>query len=527
MIDLKYAPFVVTENSEKADSYKEIPHHIDILINKIHNELTKGKESTLKKILKYCKRYPKIPQFRNYLSVWYKIRGNTTQEYASNKKTVEIFPDYLYGKISYATYLIDNKVDGLVSVFLDILGENLLLHELYPDRKIFYLDEVISYYLVTIQYLFYVEDDEEAEKRITFLEELAPEYHKLDMIRKIRVQRNFNRIISASKNSKKLMVSEKDNHSVFQTTDSPVFHFSKEMELLYNCSYEDIQEKDLDAILLLDKDLLLDDLLIALKDSYIRYEYYVDQEDREGYIEEKYAFPIHVLYLLGKLKNAKAVEPIFDFLRQKNDLLHFWFGFETSEFLPDVLENLEVTKQQCFRFLKEEQINGFQKIIVLERLFLFYQKQNISRDVVLKEQREFIQFLFENISNKNFVDGVFYTDYVYKLTKYRLKEFLPEIEKLFELKIINPMVNGSFESVSKEILTEINEKEHIIKPLSFENYYKRRVDFNYENQDFITDTVDKETILKNEVSKSENKKDIRRNDPCYCGSGKKYKKCCM
>jgi len=45
------------------------------------------------------------------------------------------------------------------------------------------------------------------------------------------------------------------------------------------------------------------------------------------------------------------------------------------------------------------------------------------------------------------------------------------------------------------------------------------------NQDEPEDISDLEKIINRPVPKTDDKK-VGRNDPCSCGSGKKYKKCC-
>jgi uncharacterized protein YchJ len=62
-------------------------------------------------------------------------------------------------------------------------------------------------------------------------------------------------------------------------------------------------------------------------------------------------------------------------------------------------------------------------------------------------------------------------------------------------------------------------------------------DFMFENEEAVNRTVEIVTRLNNETRMRKNNgftpnelraiKTIGRNDPCYCGSGKKYKKCCM
>ncbi len=60
------------------------------------------------------------------------------------------------------------------------------------------------------------------------------------------------------------------------------------------------------------------------------------------------------------------------------------------------------------------------------------------------------------------------------------------------------------------------------------SYHQQRRDWesHYNRmQEFFVETTEKKEIQEKK-NKNKNKNKIGRNDPCYCGSGKKYKKCC-
>jgi len=105
-------------------------------------------------------------------------------------------------------------------------------------------------------------------------------------------------------------------------------------------------------------------------------------------------------------------------------------------------------------------------------------------------------FFYQIIENNKPVDHDLYVEYNYKNEKWKIKE--QNIETI-DYSIFMNQLNESYDI--KNIFTN---RHNNLKKL-YKNYRRR----------FI-----KENLLVQS-------KDINRNDPCPCGSGKKYKKCCM
>ena len=90
----------------------------------------------------------------------------------------------------------------------------------------------------------------------------------------------------------------------------------------------------------------------------------------------------------------------------------------------------------------------------------------------------------------------------------KLTEHYPQIKKLYEKKWVYKALDGDLEDVE----------------LAFEMRSERSTVRNLGLHDSLEESFETENLLP-EQRKTEEK--IGRNDPCPCGSGKKYKKCCM
>lgn len=102
----------------------------------------------------------------------------------------------------------------------------------------------------------------------------------------------------------------------------------------------------------------------------------------------------------------------------------------------------------------------------------------------------------------------------------RAAEILPEIRALFNLGYVNKGICGIREEVEREITTP-GRKTYKKKLLNIIDRYRQlETEFVEENEE--TDNTDES--LMNPVRHAQ---EPGRNDPCPCGSGKKYKKCCL
>lgn len=96
-------------------------------------------------------------------------------------------------------------------------------------------------------------------------------------------------------------------------------------------------------------------------------------------------------------------------------------------------------------------------------------------------------------------------------------------------------VDGLNETLPKPYeVKELSEESNINITIDFESLYKKMVEYKAEHlynlphwNNIFDEDKRKELILEQRTSKTVVKSQkVGRNDPCPCGSGKKYKKCC-
>lgn len=223
--------------------------------------------------------------------------------------------------------------------------------------------------------------------------------------------------------------------------------------------------------------------------------------------------PIHAIFILALIRNREALQLLLDTIRYRNEELSDWLTENVSSLLVAFgKEAIEPLKE----FTEDETLESFARstattaLKVLARNFPQYEN-----DIKL----HLIKLL------KSTEDDAFAGLVADDLASFHDPSVLPDIHRAFEMERIDGMVIGE-----EEIIDTINNVYHDIDEAEFKrntedplNHFSRR---NIEYLHNLHYVRSKEKYVKPaEVKPSKEK--IGRNDPCPCGSGKKYKKCHM
>jgi len=154
------------------DKKYNITPEISIEINNAEKLLDKLESKTIEKYKKLIKKYPQIPHFKNFLSIFYYLREDFDKCFEINDHLIEIFPDYISAYLNRAVYSFE--IEDLEEVE-EILGPEMEIKTCFENVEEFHISEVLTYYKLAIFFLCDNENFEEAKLRLEFLKELAPE----------------------------------------------------------------------------------------------------------------------------------------------------------------------------------------------------------------------------------------------------------------------------------------------------------------------------------------------------------------
>ncbi|MDE7131337.1 MAG: DUF1186 domain-containing protein [Lachnospiraceae bacterium] len=250
----------------------------------------------------------------------------------------------------------------------------------------------------------------------------------------------------------------------------------------------------------------------------------VDFAIRKGMaLDENYQLHFYALYLLGEFRDKVSFFKIVELISLPGDTVEYLIGDCVTADLRDILYN---TYDGDIALLKESiqnrDIDEFVRSAMLDVMGQLY------LDGIV-EEGEWKEFLKENVH-----DGREY-DYIYNaighiLCQCHFIDMLSEIRYMFDNHLLDEITMGKYDSyVDAMYEYRENESGFCKTPFNAADTLRHWAMFS-EAEDDISDKKDFDKIihtLEEEWNKPVQKKKIGRNDPCPCGSGKKYKHCCL
>ncbi len=534
----KHFEYKITGNDRDIDERDNITEEIRAILKKTFEKTQQKKNGVIKELNELIEKYPDIPQFKNHLFISYAQSGNMKMAHQVNELTLKQHPDYLFAKLNLAgQYLLKEEYKKIP----EVLGPLMEIKALYPNRDIFHLNEVVSFYKIAIHYFLAIENIEAAETRLEILENLPR-----DLTTDIRDLSH--RVLRAKMtNSLGKMQGRKNAQSkrsitkfvIAPTTEPPVFHHT-EVEKLYRHDLR-IDHKILQEILALPKETLLSDLHKIIYDSIARFES-IANADLE---EEKSSFALHALFLMAEIGDESSLPVMLDMLRQKPEYLEFYFGDHITETFWEIILKLGIQQTDLLeRFILEGNYYEFARSAVTSAMKQIALHFPDKKEVIINWYKSTFQFFLENKDNNSLIDTGFISSMVSDMVDLRVSSLESLIVELYREKLIEEYYIGPLENITKELrfgMVQPYYKKEICSIFDRYNYilnnwagYKDDDELDYDDfedelddDDFDFEDSDNEDDVVLEVTqplvRSEPK--IGRNDPCSCGSGKKYKKC--
>jgi len=468
------------------------------------------------RLMRLIDQYPDVPMLKNYLSVAYNAHGEYKKAMEVNDTLFKEHPDYLFARINKANSYIDNKVIEKVP---EMLGPELELSRLYPERDVFHYGELSSYLNVVIRYYAAISDLEMAEEKLELLQELAPEEPITEQaesyLHNLRLERAFSRMAMEQKMRIEPTVLKKIKRTTRKTP--PKFHHD-EINNLYHFGMR-IPRAILEEILALPRPSLIADLEGVLQDAGDRYGYFEKSDNQD----ETHSFPLHAMFLLAALKATESLPRILEFMEADQDFLEFWLGDHKTITLWQVVYALGLNQLEVLRrFLLKPGIYTYSKTMASDALCQMLLHNPERRPEILGLYSDVFQTFVQSSEDENLVDNDLTGLMICDAIDCRLPELIPLIKTLYDKHFVAQGICGSYEAVETafQIPPKYDTRKNI---MSIYDLYEDILTTwsGYREDKGFSSFYKTEPILPAVSEK------IGRNDPCPCGSGKKYKKCCM
>jgi hypothetical protein len=292
-----------------------------------------------------------------------------------------------------------------------------------------------------------------------------------------------------------------------------------------------IDEDILRDILSLPRESLIDDLHLLLYDSINRFDYY---QQETGSVMYEECQVLHALFLLAELKSERSGPVLLDVLRQSEEYLYFWL----DDFLTvDIWEMIYLFFYGQFetlnQFVREREVYTYahtEVSVAVMQMALHNPAMKASAVAWYKSVFEyFIECNEKGIDIGADLCGLYIGDAL----SLRDKSLEPLIEEMYKREMPDPTIVGEWE-IANEAMAKLA-AEADTRDLTTD-IYTRYDDFQTEFAEMMDDSDNDDFFLNDEADDEDyfpepqepyirTEPKVGRNDPCPCGSGKKFKKC--
>ncbi len=248
-------------------------------------------------------------------------------------------------------------------------------------------------------------------------------------------------------------------------------------------------------------------------------------EERDE-LSESYQLHFYALFLLGEFHDREFFSKMIEFASQPHEVLDCQIGDIITEGLKDILYNtyngdIELVKETIMNVAVDE----FVRSGLLDVMAQLYVDGKLDED-------EFKTFIKQNVYCGREADYL-YCELARVMCDCHFVDMLPDVRYIWDNQLMDDIVHGKYDSCV-DYMFEYKEKADSLCKQSINTIDMLKGWAMYEDDSKSPDAKEQrkafEKMMKSALNQS-NKKDtdkkIGRNDPCPCGSGKKYKHCCL
>lgn len=249
----------------------------------------------------------------------------------------------------------------------------------------------------------------------------------------------------------------------------------------------------------------------------------VDEKDD---LEDNYQLHFYAFFLLGEFQDRDFFPKLIEFVSLPGETLDHLIGDSITCGLPDILYN---TCNGDIELLKDTILDEYVDEYVRSGLLDVMGQLYLDGTLPEKEWRAFIK---QNVYAGE-ESSYFYNELATIICRCHFVDMLPEIRYMLDVNLLDEICLDRYDSYVDDMFAYRNyEQNFCASQISTVDKLKSWAMF--EN---VSEAVDNKQSRKeyeklmNEAAKmskqQESIRKIGRNDPCPCGSGKKYKFCCL
>lgn len=250
----------------------------------------------------------------------------------------------------------------------------------------------------------------------------------------------------------------------------------------------------------------------------------VEEQDE---LDENYQMHFYALFLLGQFRYQQAFPKLMEMLTLPSEVLEYLIGDAVTEGLKDILYcTYNGDLQMLMQYIREADCDDYAKVSALEML------TQLCLDGVVEESffSDFLKSLiYDPKVNGSYNFDTFIAEAVFHCHLYHM---IPDIKFLFKEDRVDIQIFGGYDDFVDHMFQYTEEEERVCDPIdSAADCLRHWVLFDKEDsKNSSLSKKELEKLMRDAyptANQTIKKVKIGRNDSCPCGSGKKYKLCCM
>lgn len=531
---------------------------------------TSAKSSDYGVISKAIKSYPHVPILREALFAYHVNRDEHEKAEEVNNEMLYDYPNFLSGYINKAFQYLD---EGEYEKMAEILTPNFDLKDLFPSRDVFYIQEFLKMQYVAILYFSAIGELDKGWDRFRIMDEVAPSdsltgfaSHHLTKVDFGAYDFDEDDFDDYSEDyDEGFEDDEMENYIgpdvadqlITTETEMPAFNHGLVRDL-YIYFFDELPDGLITEISELPRESLIEDLETMINDSFERFTYLTEDD-----IEVDSSFVAHAIFMLAEINAVEKAPLIYKVLSQSYEYLDWFLDviFEHDLFDP-FYKLLAGEPEKMVEFIKKPGIGNMARIVVLSLIKEIALQDPTQKLIAINYHEQLLDFFIDAKPEDNVFDNMIVDGVVAHLLLLGAEQTLPKIKYVQDEGMLFNFADMPFENM-KDVLQNPRPTEKL-QLLSMEEAYEQ-IDFDefdevdeYDDE-FGGDFDDFPDVFERPKGMSEEKFDevmekVRktmeeggslgdltngagmtvvkspkpgRNEPCFCGSGKKYKKCCL
>ncbi|MDE7418533.1 MAG: DUF1186 domain-containing protein [Lachnospiraceae bacterium] len=252
-------------------------------------------------------------------------------------------------------------------------------------------------------------------------------------------------------------------------------------------------------------------------------------------LDEDYNLHLYGIFLLAQFQDREFFPTLMELASLPEDTLDYLIGDVITEDLGSILYNtyngeIDLLKQAVM----DKKASDFARSQVLDVMGQLYMDQTLGK-------QELQDFLREIVYKEESIGDYIYTTIAEMICRCHFTDMLAEVRRLYLDGMVDEYAIGGYDDSVDYMFTYGKKERRFCKsPIDTVKTLRGWAMFENSSQESVVDEKEDDDRLDRKLAgifdefgggagKTEQRKSVKigRNDPCPCGSGKKYKQCCL